>query len=79
MKRYEVEYTLTQKIVFSAANPEEAREKAEALVANAIVIINSEIVSGSLHSEVLEVREKDDTALSLLLDKIRTSKKVRAK
>lgn len=79
MKRYEVEYTLTQKIVFSAANPEEAREKAEALVANAIVIINSEIVAGSLHSEVLGVREKEDTALSLLLDKIRTSKKFRAK
>lgn len=74
MAKYEVEYTLTQKIVFSANSPEEAKEKAQNIVSNAIVIINSEIVAGSLHSEVLEVREKEETALSILLDKIRQNR-----
>jgi hypothetical protein len=75
MAKYEVEYTLTQKIVFSANSPEEAKEKAQNIVSNAIVIINSEIVAGSLHSEVLEVREKEETALSILLDKIRQNRR----
>lgn len=74
MAKYEVEYTLTQKIVFSANSPEEAEEKARNIVSNAIVIINSEIVAGSLHSEVLGVREKEETALSILLEKIRQNR-----
>ena len=74
MAKYEVAYTLRQKILINADSPEAAADMAQSLVSNAIVIINCEIVPYSLDGEVTDVRQLEETALSVLLDKIRNQK-----
>lgn len=81
MPRYEVEYTMKEKVIINASCEDEAAEQVRRMLEDYLVIPGEEYysygckyVEGSNEQLITSIKELPDTALSMLLDKIRNQK-----